>query len=68
MLDDEALIAEVVDKTAGWSGADIDNLCREAALCALRSGPGEGVPLHATVLLPSHIRAALAQRVGGVNI
>ncbi|KAJ2116936.1 hypothetical protein GGF48_004769, partial [Coemansia sp. RSA 921] len=32
----EECISELVELTRGYSGADLANVCREAALCALR--------------------------------
>ncbi len=46
---------ECVTRTAGCSGADIDNICREAGMIAIRED------LQCTGLSMDHLRAALDQ-------
>ena len=49
----DALAAELVAATGGWSGAQLEDLCREAAMSALRED------IACTSVLRSHFGAAL---------
>ena len=54
VIDDEQCIDDCVQRTAGRSGADIENLCREAAMLALREN------IHSPMLSSRHMREALS--------
>lgn len=58
-LGDDVQLGDVAQRTAGYTGADLAAVCREAAMQALRDAD-DGVP-RARAILARHFDAALAQ-------
>lgn len=58
-LDKEALSRKMAARTSGFSGADIANMCNEAALIAARDG--------GTVVEEKHFSAAIERVIGGIE-
>nr|XP_039260465.1 AFG3-like protein spg-7 isoform X1 [Styela clava] len=58
-LDKEPLARKMAARTSGFSGADIANMCNEAALIAARDG--------GTVVEEKHFGAAIERVIGGIE-
>jgi transitional endoplasmic reticulum ATPase len=58
-LDKDVALKKLVGRTAGYAGADIEGLCREAAMLAIREALKEGADLENKKVSSKHFRQAM---------
>jgi SpoVK/Ycf46/Vps4 family AAA+-type ATPase len=62
-----AYIEVLSTKTEGWNGAELENLCREAAMTSLREHFGCDARLEEPTVSVAHILRAFSSLTGGIS-